>query len=257
MRTLILVLVATMMFTMTSLAVPPDEQQSATAMQSMSVAELEKAGDACRAQKDYQQAINYFNEALRKDKNNAKLYNKRGLAELSNGQYEAARLDFTKATKYNRNYPEAWNDLGVVSYINKNYTAAAKYFSKAVALDDIRPNFHVNLGIAYFAQDQMDLAMREYTRALQLDPDALTHSSNSAMSAQITDRDQRAKQDFMMARVYAKLGQIDNCLVCLEKAKDNGYSDLTNVYKEDDFKNVRKDARLASIVPPPAPAPGN
>ncbi len=195
----------------------------------------------------------YFSEALRKDKKNAKLYNKRGLAELSNSQFAAARADFTKATKYNRNYPEAWNDLGVVSYIDKNYPAAVKYFSKAIALDELRPNFHVNLGLTYFAQDQMDLAMRQYARALQIDPDALLHSSNTGMSAQITDREQRAKQDFMMARVYAKLGQVDNCLVCLEKAKDNGYSSLTDVYKEDDFSSVRNDARLASIVAPPAP----
>ena len=51
-------------------------------MQSMTVADLEKAGDDCRAQKDYAQAIKYFREALRKDKKNAKLYNKLGLAEL-------------------------------------------------------------------------------------------------------------------------------------------------------------------------------
>jgi tetratricopeptide (TPR) repeat protein len=231
MRTVLLMLVAVKMLTATSIALPCDEQQpSATAMQSMTVAELEVAGDACRAQKNYEQAITYFTEALRKDKKHAKLYNKRGLAELSSSQFAAARADFTKATKYNRNYPEAWNDLGVVSYIDRNYPAAVKYFNKAIALDEVRPNFHVNLGLTYFAQDQMDLAM----------------------SAQITDRDQRAKQDFMMARVYARLGQIDNCLVCLEKAKDNGYSGLTDVYKEDDFSSVRKDARLASIVPPPA-----
>jgi tetratricopeptide (TPR) repeat protein len=254
MRTFVLTLIAVTMLTAASLALPCDEQQSSTtAVQSMTVAELEKAGDSCRAQKDYEQATAYFTEALRKDKKNAKLYNKRGLAELSNSQFAAARADFSKATKYNRNYPEAWNDLGVVSYIDRNYPAAVKYFSKAIALDELRPNFHVNLGLTYFAQDQMDLAMRQYSRAVQLDPDALLHSSNAGMSAQITDREQRAKQDFMMARVYAKLGQVDNCLVCLEKAKDNGYSALTDVYKEDDFSSVRKDARLASIVPPPTP----
>lgn len=254
MRVFILVSIVTAMLTTSALASPVDEQQpSATAMRSMSGSELEQAGDSCRAQKEYEQAIAYFSEALRQDKANAKLYNKRGLAELSNNQFAAARVDFTKATKYNHDYPEAWNDLGVVSYVDKNYPAAAKYFEKAIALDEIRANFHVNLGITYVAQDRMDLAMREYTRAMQLDPDALTHSSNSALSAQITDRQLRAKQDFMMARIYAKFGEIDNCLVCLEKAKENGYSDLTKVYKEDDFSSVRKDGRLASIVPPPAP----
>lgn len=221
----------------------------------MSVAELETAGDSARAQKDYAKAIECFNEALQHDRKNARLYNKLGLAELSSGNSADAKISFTRATKLNKKYPEAWNDLGVVSYIEKDYSSAAKYFAKAIALDNIRANFHVNLGITRFAENKMDLAMQEYTRALQLDPEALTRNSHAGMSAQIVDRDLRAKHDFMMARIYARLGDVDNCLVCLEKAKENGYSGLDNVYKEDEFSRIRKDSRLASIVPPPIPPP--
>lgn len=252
MRALILSFIAAASLTMAA-QTQPCHSVPANTRQSMSAVDLEKAGDNCRLQKDYDQAIRYYTEALRTDKKNAKLYNRRGLAELSTGDYASAKVDFTKATKCNKNYPEAWNDLGVVAYLQKQYPAAIRYFNKAIMLDDVRPNFHVNLGIAYFAQNQMELAMAQYTRALQLDPDALTHSSNAALSAMISDRDQRARQDFMMARIYAKLGQVDRCLVCLEKAKENGYSELDNVYKEEDFSTVRKDARLATIVPPPVP----
>ena len=59
-----------------------EPEQATRDMKSMTVAELEKAGDACRAQKDYAQAIQYFREALRKDPKNEVLYNKRGMAEL-------------------------------------------------------------------------------------------------------------------------------------------------------------------------------
>ena len=254
MKALILACIMATSIQLAAQGTPCDNQpRDPAAMKSMTVSELEKAGDTCRAEKDYEQAIRFFNEALHKDKKNAKLYNKLGLAELSSGAYASAEADFAKATKYNRKYPEAWNDLGVVSYINKKYPAAVKYFSKALALDDTRPNFHVNLGITYFTLNQMDLAMQQYTRALQLDPDALVRSSKTGMSAQITDRDQRARQDFMMAQIYAKLGDVDKCLQCLEKAKEGGYSDLDRVYKEDDFSTVRQDARLASIVPPAAP----
>ncbi len=254
MRTLVWITIAIMFLGVTAYALPADEAADTTSLQSMSVADLERAGDASRAQKDYVQAINYFNMALRKDGKNAKLYNKRGLAQLSSGDYMAAKASFLKATKYNRDYPEAWNDLGVVNYIEKDYSAATKNFDKAIALDGLRPNFHVNLGITWFAQNRMDLAMQEYTRALQLDPEALLHSSNTAMSAQITDRDQRAKHDYMLARIFAQLGDIDNCLICLERAKEDGFTPMTDVYKEDDFARVRKDTRLASIVPPPVPA---
>lgn len=227
-------------------------QQTVAGTQSMTVAQLEKAGDNARALKNYDEAIQYFKEALRQDKKNAKLYNKLGLAQLSANDYAAARASFTKATKYDHNYPEAWNDLGVVCYAQKNYPAAAKYFQKAIALNETRASFHVNLGITWFAQGNMENATREYTRALELDPDALMRGSNLAMSAQITSREERAKQDYMLAKVFAKLGYVDSCLVCLKRAKEDGYSDLTNVYKDEEFSKVRQDTRLAEIVPPPA-----
>src|SRR6516225_6483713 len=56
--------------------------QTPVEMKTMTAAELEKAGDACRARKEYAEAIQYFREAVRKDKKNPVLYNKLGLAEL-------------------------------------------------------------------------------------------------------------------------------------------------------------------------------
>ncbi len=228
-----------------------DPQQSAVAMQAMTVAQLEQAGDNCRAQKDYVQAIKYFNEAIRKDRKNARLYNKLGLAELANGDYQAARDHFGKAAQYNRKYPEAWNDLGVVAYIEHNYKAAASYFKKAIALDETRASFHVNLGVTWFTRNEMERAMREYTRALELDPEALTRSSATGVTAQMTTQEERAKHDYMLAKIYAKMGNVESCLVCLRKAKENGYSDLSNVYKDEEFARLWQDSRLAEIVPPP------
>ena len=66
-----------------------EPQTSKTEVQSMTVAELEKAGDAARAQKDYAQAIKYFEEALRKDRKNATLYNKLGITQLKDGKLSA------------------------------------------------------------------------------------------------------------------------------------------------------------------------
>ena len=228
-----------------------DSPQSTAAMQSMSVAELEKAGDECRAQKDYEQAIKYFNEGLRKERKNAKLYNKRGLAELKRNQVKEARSDFLKAAKYDAKYPEALNNIGVAYYLDKQYGDAAKYFKKAVALDEMRASFHVNLGVAWFAQDEIDRAIREYTRALELDPEILQRESRVGVAAQITSSEQRAKHEYMMAKIYARMGDVENCFACLRRAKENGYGNLDRVYKDEEFASIRQDARLAEIVPPP------
>lgn len=231
-------------------ACEPD--QTSRDMKSMTVAELEKTGDECRAQKDYEQAIKYFREAVRKDKKNALLYNKLGMAELKNGDLHTARADFEKASKVNKKYAEALNNVGAVYFVENNFGQAAKYFKKAVALEETRATFHINLGAAWFNQKKLDGAMNEYTRALELDPQALAQNARLGITAQVSGPEERAKFFYLLAKVQAKRGDVQECLACLKKAKDNGYHNLANVYKEEEFSRLWNDARLAEIVPPPA-----
>lgn len=229
-----------------------EPDQATRDMKSMTVAELEKAGDACRAQKDYAQAIQYFREAVRKDKKNAGLYNKLGLAELKNADFQGARVDFEKASKVNKKYADALNNLGAVYFVQNNFGQAAKYFKKAVALEETRPVFHVNLGAAWYSQKKLDRAINEYTRALQLDPLALESNSRAGITAQVQSPEERAQFYYMLAKIQAKRGDMQQCLACLRKAKENGYRNLANVYKDEEFSLLRNDARLGEIVPPPA-----
>ncbi len=232
-----------------SLAAPDPDQGKATA--SMTAAELEKAADQARAQKDYQQAIEYFRLALRKDPNNAVLYNKVGMAELKKGDLRAARTDFQKAVKLNPKYATALNNIGTVEYSQKKMGSAVKYFKKAVALEETMATFHVNLGSAWFAQNKVERAIAEYSRALELDPEVLTSSSRTGVVAQMTTPEERAKYSYMLAKIYARRGDLESCLRCLRKAKEDGYRELANVYKDEEFASLRQDARLSEVVPPP------
>ncbi len=234
----------------TSVALP-DPQQTPVNMDSMRVADLEKAGDLARVTKDYDQAIAYFQAALRKDKKNAVLINKLGLSQLKAGNTAAARVSFEKAWKRNPKYSDAVNNLGAVYFVQHNMGSAARYFKKAVALDETRAAFHVNLGAAWFGQNKLERAMAEYHRALQLDPEALSHTSIAGVTAQITSTEDRARYDYMMAKIYARLGNTEECLRCLKKAKEGGYRNLANVYKDEEFTSLRQDQRLAEIAPPP------
>ena len=230
-----------------------EPQTSKTEVQSMTAAELEKAGDAARAQKDDAQAIKYFEEALRKDRKNAVLYNKLGIAQLKDGRLEQARINFQQAVKRNPKFADALNNIGAVYYMQRNFSAAAKQFKKAVALDESRATFHVNLGAAWFGQKKVERAVAEYARALELDPDALANSARAGATAQIANLEERAKFSYMLAKIYAKRGDTEQCFRCLRMAKEGGYRDLENVYKDEDFTSVRQDKRLAEIAPLPAP----
>jgi len=220
-------------------------------MDAMTVAELEKAGDQARSVKDWNSAVDYFQAAIRKDHKNAVLFNKMGMAQLQKGDDAAARASFEKATKVNSKYAEAVNNVGAVDYRQKKYASAVKYFKKAVALNESDVTFHINLGAAWFSQKKMERAIAEYTRAMELDPDAFRRESRTGIAAQIASPEERAQYSYLLAKAYAKRGDIDGCLQCLKRAKEDGYRNLTNVYKDEEFSRLRDNPKLQEVVPPP------
>jgi len=228
-----------------------DSQQAAPNLNLMTVAELEKAGDEARTQKDYLKAIDCFETAIRKDRKNAVLYNKLGLTELRKDDLRAARINFEKAAKLNSKYAEAINNIGAIEYLKKNYGNAAKYFKKAVALDEAHATYHVNLGAAWFSQKKMDRAIAEYIRAIEIDPEALRHDNKTGIAAQIASPEERAQYSYLLAKAYAKRGDVEGCLQCLRKAKEDGYRNLANVYRDEDFSRLRDNPKLQEVVPPP------
>ncbi len=227
------------------------EAQAGTNKEPTTVAELEKAGDLARSQKNWYAAIDYFRAAIRKDRNNAVLYNKMGLAQLQMDALGDARVSFEKASKVNPKYVEAVNNIGAVEYKRKNYKAATKYFKKAVALEETRATFHVNLGAAWFSQKKVDRAIAEYTRAMEIDPDVFRAESKVGIAAQISSPEERAQYSYALAKAYAKRGDVEGCLQCLKKAKEDGYRNLANVYKDEEFSQLRGNPRLQDVVPPP------
>ena len=214
---------------------------------------MEAAADAFRINKEYEKAITLYREAIGKDRRNAVLYNKMGIAELQTSDFAAAKNAFGKAAKLNRTYAEPLNNRAVVAYIEKDYRKAVKLYRKAIALDPNNASFHNNLGTVLFAQHKTDDAIKELLLALQLDPEVLARSERGGVAAQISALEERAEYSYMLAKLHARLGDVDRCLECLRKAKEAGYSKLENVYKDPEFQAIRQDSRLATVVPAPTP----
>lgn len=82
-----------------------------------------------------------------------------------------------------------------------------------------RASFHVNLGAAWFGQKKFDRAVGEYARALKLDPVVLEERAKAGVTAQIASPEDHAKFYYMLAKIHAERGDVDNCLLCLKKAK--------------------------------------
>ena len=220
-------------------------------IKSMTLAELEKAGDESRALRDFPEAARYFEEALRRDKKNASIYNKLGLARLMGGNTNAARSAFERSVKFKPDYKDAINNLGVIHFQQKRLDNAAKYFRKAIELDETRAAYHVNLGVVLFTQNKVEQAIREYVRALELDPDVLDKSARTGITARITSPEARARFYFELAKIQADRGNFEDCLRSLAISKENGYDGLADVYRYELFSYLWNDPRLHEIVAPP------
>jgi len=233
---------------------PPEQLQIMPPMRrigpppaSWTALQLEKQGDDLRADKAYVDALDYYRAALDR-KPSAVLQNKIGITYLQMQRFAEASKAFQRSTRADRNYADAHNNLGVIYYLQKKYGKAIKEYQKALKLAAESASFYSNLGAAYFSQKQFEKATVEYTRALQLDPDIFERTSHTGVAAQMSSPEDRAHYDYVVAKMYARLGIAERSLLYLRKAMEEGYKEIGKVYKDTEFAGLRKDPRFAELM---------
>jgi tetratricopeptide (TPR) repeat protein len=211
-------------------------------------ADLELQADRLRADKLYLDALDYYHAALTKKPNDASLLNKVGITELMMQRYKEAKKSFERSIKSDREFANAYNNLGVVFYESKKYGAAVKQYEKAIARDRDSASFFSNLGAAYFSKREFEPAVVAYQHALELDAEVFMRTSRSGVQAQLPSPEDRARYDYTVAKLYAKMGLSDQSLDYLKKAIEAGYKDLKNVYKDAEFAELRKNPRFTELM---------
>lgn len=222
--------------------------------------QLSDRGDELRAQKLYLDARDYYEAALRKndasmkqqetalENMEASLYNRLGICELLLERWKDAKKNFEHAIKADRQFADAYNNLGVVEYERRKYHGAIKRYEQAIKLRDGAASYYSNLGAAYFSKKDYVKAVMAYSKALQLDPDVFERTSRAGVSAQIPSPQDRARYDYVMAKLYAQTGNSDRSLEHLRRAMEEGYKDIDNVYKDKEFTALRKDPRFEQLM---------
>jgi tetratricopeptide (TPR) repeat protein len=211
-------------------------------------ADLEKKADELRAEKLYLDAMDYYRAALAKNAHSATLLNKIGITELMMQRYREAKKTFDQSIKADRKFADAYNNLGVVFYEEKKYGAAVKQYRRAIALDDSSASFFSNMGAALFAKKEFEPAVQAYQHAMEIDPDVFERTSRGGVQAQLPSPGDRARYDYTVAKLYAKMGFSDRSLQYLRKAMEEGYKDFKNVYKDAEFAQLRKDKRFVELM---------
>jgi tetratricopeptide (TPR) repeat protein len=210
--------------------------------------ELEKRGDELRVDKNYLDAVDYYEAALKGAHGNTSVFNKIGICQLMMQRYKEAKKSFERAIKADGKHADAYNNLGVVYYQARNYNAAIRHYEKAISLKADAASYYSNMGAAYFGKKQFNKAIQSYSKALELDPDIFERTSHAGVLAQLPSPEDRAHYDYVLAKLYAKTGVPERSLHYLKKAMEEGYRDIKNVYKDDEFSTLRKDPRFAQLM---------
>jgi tetratricopeptide (TPR) repeat protein len=209
---------------------------------------LENRGDDLRGGKFYLDAIDYYRAALKKDPDNARLINKVGISMLQMHRFGDARKEFQHSIKKDKKYANAYNNLGVIFYHDKKYGKAIGQYQKAIKLNSSSASFYSNLGTAYFAKKQYDDATAAYSEAMKIDPDVFDNVSRTGVAGYISSPEDRARWDYVLAKLWAKAGDTDRCLEALRRAMEDGYKGIDEVYKDEEFAGMRKDPRFTELM---------
>jgi tetratricopeptide (TPR) repeat protein len=219
--------------------------------------DLESRGDELHGQKLYFDAIDYYRAALKKspsEESQAKILNKVCRTQLVMTRWHDGQKSCQQAIKADHKLSDPYNNLGVAYYEEKKYGSAIKQYRKAIALDDGTASYYSNLGAALFSKKDYDASAQAYAKALELDPGVFERSSRQGVQAQVPSPEDRARYDYVVAKLYAKMGLSDKSLEYLRKAMEEGYKDYKHVYTDTEFAELRKDKRFTELMAMKTPA---
>ncbi len=233
---------------------PPAARRAEPPSTSASVNELELRADTLKAQKAYLDALDYYRAALAKKPDSPSLHNKMGITEFEMDHFREASKHYQRAIKLDHQYSDAYNNLGVIYYIHKKYDKAIKEYQKAIEIRQDAASYYSNLGSAYFSKKEFEKASIAYNQALQLDPEVFERTSRGGVQLHMRSPEDRAHFDYVLAKLYAKMGSADRSLQCLRRALEGGYKGIDDVYKDDEFAELRKDPRFTQLMSARPPA---
>lgn len=117
---------------------------------------------------NYREAINAFNNAIKLNPKDARIYHNRGAAYNNLGQYQQAIIDYNKAIELHPEIAKFYDNRGS-AYSNLGNTQQAIIdYDKAISLYPEGGNFYYHKGIVYARIGNSEMAIANMKRAARL-----------------------------------------------------------------------------------------
>ncbi len=136
----------------------------------MTAEDLFKRGNDKRERKDYQGAIEDYNQAIKINPNYTDAYKNRGIARSDLGDKKGAIEDYNQAIKINPNFDKAYNNRGIARSALGDKKGAIEDLNQAIK---INPNFDIvyrNRGLTRSALGDKKGAIEDLNQAIKINP---------------------------------------------------------------------------------------
>ena len=228
----------------------------------MSINQIYKDAIEQYKSKNYDKAIELFNEILKQDEKNIDAYANIAVMYKNKKDYKNSFEYLNKAIKLNPRNENLHNNMGNLLKEIKNYKGALGAYSNAVKLNPKNPNNYNNLGILYEQVNDSNKAISAYKQAVKVDGNFSKAINNIGVILYKQKKYQEAVDVFSIAlKVDKDYHEIhSNKGACLNKLKKydeaieelnlaikympkhgGAYTNLGNVYyKQDKYKDAIK-----------------
>ncbi len=211
-------------------------------------AELEISGDVLKARRFPEDALDYYQYAMKRGGNPVELMKKMGVVRLELQQTTLAQAIFQQCVHLAKNDSQAWNNLGAADYILGAYGRSIHEYKRAVKLNRKSAVFHANLGMAYLSAGESSDARTEFQTALELDPAILEARSDGGVTLRALQVKDFSKLCIEMARTYVGQGQLQLAKVWLQRAGEHG-TDLRVAMDDDNtLRPLLKDPEFRAMI---------
>lgn len=211
--------------------------------------------------KNYEEEIRCYTEAIRIHKKFPNAFFNRGLAKLDQNDLKGAIADFSSTIRLTADDAAAYYHRGIAYSESGNFNRAIEDFSKVI---NFRPNFeaaYYNRGLTYENNNYFKEAIRDYRAAIQRKPNyglaiisifivlnKLGKSAEAQKYEKLAFELIKGESEYNQACFESRRGNIIGALALLKVGLEKGLVTKAWARKDPDFENIRDNPRFTELV---------